>query len=62
MTNDPDEHAPPNRRAALIALAVVAALLVGGVALQRYLRGTGQIEDCMMSGRTNCSPINADSK
>jgi hypothetical protein len=38
-------------------LIVVAMLVVAAVYLVHALREEGQREDCLMSGRTNCAPI-----
>jgi hypothetical protein len=32
-------------------------LVLGGLWLQQHLRADNQIQDCVMSGRTNCAPI-----
>jgi len=48
---------PPPRRAALVGLGIVLALLVGGLVLVHVLRGMSRIQDCVMSGRTNCAPV-----
>jgi hypothetical protein len=32
-------------------------LVVAGLVLTRILRETSRIQDCVMSGRTNCAPI-----
>lgn len=42
---------------ALLRLILVVALVVGGLLLVRELRGVSQLQDCVMSGRTNCAPI-----
>jgi hypothetical protein len=42
---------------ALLRLILVIALVVGGVLLVRELRSVSQLQDCVMSGRTNCAPI-----
>jgi hypothetical protein len=40
------------------AIAVVAVLLVlGGLFLVHELRKMSNIQDCVMQGRTNCSPV-----
>jgi hypothetical protein len=52
---EPDDQPP--RRGALIALIVIAVLLVGGIWLSRTLHGVGNLQDCVMSGRTNCAPV-----
>jgi hypothetical protein len=46
---------PPSRRGALVGLVVVLLLVVGGLLLTRVLRGMSQLQDCALSGRSNCS-------
>jgi hypothetical protein len=41
----------------MIALAVVVFLFVVGWLLARELYANGKLEDCLMSGRTNCQQI-----
>ena len=41
----------------MIALGIVVLLFVIGWALARELYANGKLEDCLMSGRTNCEPI-----
>lgn len=53
---EPDEE-PQSRRGALVALAVVVVLVIGGILLSQALHSTGRLQDCVMSGRTNCAPI-----
>jgi hypothetical protein len=48
---------PPPRRAALVGLLVALAVLVLGVVLVRVLGKSGRLEDCELSGRTNCAPV-----
>jgi hypothetical protein len=50
-----------NRRASLVALGVVIVLFVVGWLLTRELYSNSKIEDCVMSGRTNCVQINTRS-
>ncbi|MGB6450358.1 MAG: hypothetical protein WBE92_06370 [Steroidobacteraceae bacterium] len=50
-----------SRRGALIGLVVILLLVVGGLLLQHVLHRESQLEDCVMSGRTNCAPIDANS-
>jgi len=52
---DEDPEAPPTRRGALVGLVVVLLLVVGGLLLTRVLRGMSQLQDCALSGRSNCS-------
>ena len=60
-----NNHNPPrqstNRRASLVALGVIVVLFVIGWILTRELYSNSKIEDCVMSGRTNCVPIDTKS-
>lgn len=55
---DPDEH-DQSRRGSLIALAVIVILFISGWLLARELYRGEKLEDCLLSGRTNCAPIEA---
>jgi len=48
-----------SRRGPLVALAVVVLIFVIGWLLAHELTASGKMEDCLMSGRTNCAPIEA---
>jgi hypothetical protein len=51
------DNGGPNLRA-IVAAVLALALLVGiGLFLSHSLRQTGQLQDCVASGRTNCAPI-----
>ncbi|HWD60775.1 MAG TPA: hypothetical protein VG308_20995 [Stellaceae bacterium] len=54
--NDPHDE-DGNRRGAVIGLIVAALLVIAGYYLMNALRNEGKTEDCLMSGRTNCAPI-----
>jgi uncharacterized membrane protein YfcA len=55
---DPGErHAPDPRWGALIGLIVTLLLVLGGVLLVRVLGRAARLQDCVMSGRSNCAPI-----
>ena len=41
----------------LAAVAAVLLLLVAGLWLVHALHRSSRLEDCLMSGRTNCYPI-----
>ncbi len=45
------------RKAALIGLVVILALAVVAIVLVRELGQASKMQDCLMSGRTNCAPI-----
>ena len=53
--DDPDQ--PDPRRSALVRLLFVLLLVLGGVALVHKLTSMSHLQDCVMSGRTNCAPI-----
>jgi hypothetical protein len=44
-----------------VSLLILAALFVGGWLLVRKLQADAKIQDCVMSGRKNCAPIDTDS-
>jgi hypothetical protein len=48
---------PESRRGPMIALGIVVFLFVVGWLLARELYANGKLEDCLMSGRTNCQQI-----
>ena len=51
-----DEANEANRQSAsLAALAVLLALIIVSLVLVRTLRSDAALQDCIMSGRTNCS-------
>ena len=59
--SDPHDngHEPDSRRPAVIGLVVVLALVVVAYFLVNALRKNANLEDCLMSGRRNCAPIEA---
>jgi hypothetical protein len=52
-----DGPEPDTRRAAVIGLLLVLTLVVAGYFLVTALRRNANMEDCLMSGRRNCAPI-----
>jgi hypothetical protein len=61
INRQPDDPEPPDpRRKALLALLFVVVLVVGGLLLTHVLRDMSQLQDCVMSGRTNCAPIDSN--
>jgi hypothetical protein len=61
-SEDGDREADERRSAALIGLIIILALAIAGVLLVRELRERSRLEDCLMSGRTNCAPIEVPSR
>ena len=47
-----DQGPPP-----LVLLLVAVVLIVGSYLLSVKLRDMGRMEDCLMSGRTNCATL-----
>jgi hypothetical protein len=46
---------PNTRRGALVGLVLILLLVIGGLLLTRVLRGMSQVQDCALSGRSNCT-------
>jgi flagellar biogenesis protein FliO len=57
-----EDEADQRRSSALIGLIIILALAIAGVWLVRELREKSALEDCLMSGRTNCAPIEVPSR
>ncbi len=45
---------PNSRRGALVGLVLVLLLVGGGLLLTHVLRNMAQLQDCALSGRSNC--------
>jgi hypothetical protein len=43
------------RRGALVGLVIILLLVIGGLLLTRVLRSMSQVQDCALSGRSNCT-------
>ena len=52
LPSEPDSSR--SRRGALAGLIVVLLLVAGGLALTHVLRGMAALQDCALSGRSNC--------
>jgi hypothetical protein len=52
-----DPRLPASRRAAVLGLIVTVLLILVGLALVKILGGAGSLQDCVLSGRTNCAPV-----
>lgn len=61
--SDHDNEGHIDRRpVALIGLIVILALAILAVVLVRELGKQSKLQDCLMSGRTNCAPIEVPSR
>ena len=63
MNEEPAEHRREDAdspRAALIGLAICFALVLGGLYLVYALKRSSDLQDCVMQGRSNCAPVDAD--
>jgi len=49
------QPAPNTRRAALVGLLLIVLLIVGGLILTHVLAAAARLQDCALSGRSNCS-------
>ena len=56
---DPDEDrkAANRQTVSLAAMAFTLFLVVAGLYLVQHLAAKMAMEDCLMSGRTNCAPV-----
>jgi hypothetical protein len=54
---DHEEEDEVRRSAALLGLIVVLSLAIAGILLLHALERKSRLEDCLMSGRSNCAPI-----
>jgi hypothetical protein len=52
-----DEKAANRQTASLLGIAVTLLLLVVGLFLVQQLGASSRIEDCLMSGRSNCDAL-----
>jgi hypothetical protein len=52
-----NESQNANQRRSMIALGIVVVLFVVGWVLAHELYADGKLEDCLLSGRTNCQPM-----
>ena len=50
--DEPDDDAPK-----LMGVIVILVLAIGSILLIHALRRESALEDCLLSGRTNCAPI-----
>jgi hypothetical protein len=59
MADKKDHDQGGNPHAALAGLAIAVVLLVVGIWLAHELTTASRLQDCLMTGRTNCNTIEA---
>jgi hypothetical protein len=52
-------RAPQPRRGAVLGLLIAVLLVILGLILIKVLGDAGRLQDCVMSGRTNCVPVDS---
>ena len=57
MSEQHDDEPEPSRRGAVVAVAVIVVAILAVIFVVRQLHQASVIQDCVMSGRTNCAPI-----
>lgn len=57
VAEEDDEEAANRQTASLAGVAVTLLLLVVGLFLVQALETKAAVEDCLMSGRTNCDML-----
>lgn len=57
MDDQADNEDDGNRRSVVIALVAVVLLGTIGYFLAHELSASARLQDCVLSGRTNCAPI-----
>jgi hypothetical protein len=55
LGRDEGPDVPGTRRGALVGLVLVLLLVAGGLLLTHVLRSMAQLQDCALSGRSNCT-------
>jgi hypothetical protein len=55
--DEPEQDGSGSRTPAIAGLAIAVVLLVVGVWLAHELTAASKMQDCLMSGRTNCNVI-----
>ena len=55
--NHKQDQEPENRNGAIAGLVIAVVLLAVGIWLARDLTAASKLQDCVMSGRTNCNVI-----
>lgn len=62
MSEQDDDEPQPSRRGAIVAVAVIAVAILAVIFVMRQLHQASVVQDCVMSGRTNCAQIQAPAR
>jgi hypothetical protein len=57
MAHDGEDNEQGSRRTTMVAVVAVVVLGAVGWFLAHELSRSARMQDCVMSGRTNCAPI-----
>ena len=55
--DEPEKDGSGSRAPAIAGLAIAVVLLVVGIWLAHELTAASKMQDCLMSGRTNCNVV-----
>jgi hypothetical protein len=55
--DDPEHEQGGSQRRALAGLAIAAVLLAAGLWLTHQMTAASKMQDCLLTGRTNCNVI-----
>lgn len=62
MSEAPDPQPPNDPRKAMLVLVIVAAIAAAAWLVAKRMMADFAIQDCVMSGRSNCAPIDEGSR
>lgn len=51
------DEEPPSRRGAIVTLVLLAVAVIAAIYVINRLHSMSALQDCVMSGRTNCAPV-----
>ena len=54
-----EDEDPPSRRGAIATLVLLAVAVIAAIYIINRLHSMSAIQDCVMSGRSNCAPISS---
>jgi hypothetical protein len=57
LEDDADVQTANRQTGGLVGIVIVLMLLIGGLFLVQQLRQAATIQDCVMTGRTNCQVV-----